>query len=58
MPLLSRKKDLTYLIFFLIHIPVMFCTLSLPTHPHFTHPNNSQASISILSIPLTSALPH
>lgn len=27
MSILSRKTDTLYLIFFLIHIPVMFCTL-------------------------------
>lgn len=29
-PLLSRKRDLLYLIFFLTHIPVMFCASCHP----------------------------
>lgn len=28
MPILNRKRDLVYFIFFLIHIPVIFCKSS------------------------------
>lgn len=31
--LLSRKRDLTYLLFFLIHIPIIFCPSPSPPHP-------------------------
>jgi hypothetical protein len=32
----SRKRDLIYLAFFIIHVPVLFCELS--------HPNSNQTA--------------
>ncbi|CZT17871.1 related to integral membrane protein [Ramularia collo-cygni] len=38
MSILSRKKDLLYLTFFLIHIPVMFCVDLTPLYPESLKP--------------------